>query len=133
MKFNFKIDSGFTNISYTKIGSSNDYVTSERRIVSYFITENKIIVCFYYSKTANKYSIILLSTNLVQIKEENILDNINDSKCFYKCIHFKKEIGIFVYYVGNEQESLKIKIIEIKENNSIYSINNYITDFLCLL
>jgi hypothetical protein len=51
MKFNFKIDSGFTNINYTKIASSNDYVTSERRIISCFITENKIIVCFYYSKT----------------------------------------------------------------------------------
>ena len=73
---------------------------------------------------------ILLSTGLVQITEENIEDSIIDSQCFYKCIHFKKEIGIFVYYVDNEKEPAKIKIIEITENNSEYSLNNYIPDFV---
>ena len=128
-KFNFKIDSGSSNITYSKIVSSEQYETLDKRIISCFITENNIIVCFYYSKTVSKYSIMILSTNLEVLKEENLDNPNNNYEYFYKCIHLKKEIGIFVYYIGNDA-SPKIKIIEISESNSVYSLNDYITDFV---
>ena len=128
VKFNFTIQPDTNQISYTKIANKDDYQTSDRRMVSCFISENKIIICFYYSKTNSKYAISLLYTNITKVKEEDILLEITiDSKhLFHKCIHFKKEIGIFVYYLIVTQ-SPKIKILELKEN---YSFENYISGFV---
>ena len=129
VKFKFTIQSGTNQISYTKEAYKEDYQTANRRMVSCFITEKKIIVGFYYSKTENKYAISLLNTTIQKVKEEDyLLETTTESKyLFYKCIHFKKEIGIFVYYLGTDGESPKIKILEIKEN---YSLDNYISGFV---
>ena len=129
VKFKFTIQSGTNQLSYTKEAYKEDYQTANRRMVSCFITEKKIIVGFYYSKTENKYAISLLDTTIQKVKEEDyLLETTTESKyLFYKCIHFKKEIGIFVYYLGTDGESPKIKILEIKEN---YSLDNYISGFV---
>ena len=42
-------------------------------------------------------------------------------------INFKKEIGIFVYFLGSSEESIMIKILEISND---YSLNNYIVNFV---
>ena len=126
VKFKFTIPTGTNQISYTKEAYKEDYETIGRRMVSCFITEKKIIVCFYYSKTNSNYAISLLNTNLEKVKEEDfLLESTIDSTYFYKCIHFKKEIGIFAYY--SKEESPKIKILELKEN---YSFDNYISGFV---
>ena len=129
VKFKFIIQLGTNQISYTKEAFKEDYETANRRMVSCFITENKTIVCFYFSKLEYKYAISILNTSIEKVKEEDVLlESTTDSKyLFYKCIHFKKEIGIFVYYLGNDGESPKIKILELKEN---YSLDNYISGFI---
>ena len=129
VKFQFTIQPDNNKITYTKVAYKEDYQTLDKRMVSCFITENKTIVCFYYSKTYSKYAISLLNTNIQKVKEEDYLleDILEESYFFYKCIHLKKEIGIFVYYLGGDEKSPKIKILEIKEN---YSFDNYISGFV---
>ena len=135
IRYNFRIDSG-NSISYDKmvLSENNKYETLDRRIISCFITEKNIIACFYYYKVESKYCIALFSINLIELKNEIIPDDINTNTNFYKCIHLKKEIGIFFYYKKNNEneneEQATIKIIEITENNAQYTFNNYITDFV---
>ena len=127
-KFKFQIESGSNEISYSKVGDINYQITNNRRMVTCFISEKKIIVCFYYSKTYSKYGITLLNTNLTKVKtDDDYLESGNDGSYFYKCIHFKKEIGIFVYFLGSSEESIMIKILEIADD---YSLNNYIVNFV---
>ena len=127
-KFKFQINSGSNVVFYTKIGSIDYTTTKERRMVTCFITENRIIVCFYYSKTNSKLAIALINPDLTKLKDnEDYLESANDGSYFYKCIHFKNEIGIFVYFLGSGEESIKIKILEISND---YSLNNYIENFV---
>ena len=133
IKFKFMVESG-SKISFSKESNINYETEEDKRIVSFFITEKKIIVFFYYCKQNSKYAISLLNTELKKLKEEDFyLENASKKALFYKCIHFKKEIGIFVYILGEDDSSVKIKIFEIMDD---YSLKDYIpelVEFLTLI
>ena len=79
-------------------------VVNSTRIVSSFITESKIIVSFYLS---NKTFIIGLFNETLDYINSTILDYFNGEDIYYyegifnKCIHIKKNLGAFLYYLNN--------------------------------
>ena len=69
--------------------------------ISCFQTENKIIICFCLikqNKNQYHYYIIAYTENLEYKNEISFKIDSTEKNLFYKCIHLKKEIGIFSYY-----------------------------------
>ena len=88
--------------------------------VSCFMTDSKYIICFYVLKidTLN-FRIIALNENLdpqVTIPLEYKMDSNYDY--FFKCIHLKGDIGVFIFYGY-------IPIVESKNKNPIILIKTY--------
>ena len=75
--------------------------------LSCFITEKKMIECLYINE--NKYwvaifdELLVHKTKIVLEKEEYIIKNGEDYFNFNNCIHLKKEIGIFTYYIRTKE------------------------------
>ena len=104
-KYQFKI----TFNSFYKYSSTIIKNNAYGNIVSCFETKNKLIICFYMTKTPiqifpNNYiniinlNLIKFNNNLLDEKIHSLLLNLDDEKNFYKCIHLKEEVGIFAYY-----------------------------------
>ena len=70
--------------------------------ISCFKTENNNIICFYLTNDS-KFNIIVCDFNLnIQTSWATNQLNIPKDKPFYKCIHLKKEIGVFSFYNNNK-------------------------------
>ena len=108
----FKSMSNFENENsiVNKISLDNAY---DYRIgVSCFQTKNYTIVCFYLTRD-KKCNVILFDSYLYE-KNRYSLDNytIEEELPFYKCIHLKKEIGVFAYYGNNNKLIFLFKSFE---------------------
>ena len=101
--------------------------TTNKYIVSCFETENYRIICLY--QDSDYYLSIYIRP---QINDEattkSILYNTTkmekDSKIFFKGIHLKEEIGVFIYYVSTDSY---YPIMSIKKYNSNSGMENYKT------
>jgi len=102
--FKIKIDSvdNFKNLNIHPTVSEK--YTAYGKMVSCFQTENKIIVCLYIiSLTDKRYKIITFNENFdIGKKDFDISVNYMDENIFFKCIHYKDEIGVFFYYDNND-------------------------------
>ena len=79
-------------------------------MVSCFETKNKLIICFYMTKTPklifppNNYvdvielNLIKFDNNLSGEETYPIVITLDDTNNFYKCVHLKDEVGVFAYY-----------------------------------
>ena len=68
-------------------------------IQSFFITDDKNIVLFYGSTTpSSHYIIVVLDQNLIKLNEEGVNDNNINKEYYFSCIHYKGEIGSFLYF-----------------------------------
>ena len=94
-------------------------------------TENNLFGCFYV-KSNNTFSFSFLkfiygivdkSINNPEILETEIIDSYiqEDKDLFYKCIHLKEEIGVFAYFI--RENNFYIKLNELVQRNTSYSIN----------
>ena len=93
-----------------------------------FITEKKMIECLYINE--NKYwiaifdELLVYKTKIVLEKEEYIIKKDEDYFNFNNCIHLKKEIGIFTYYIRTkEMDNIQLHL---QINELVFSDNNYI-------
>ena len=76
------------------------------------------IICFYLIKSNNNkntnnnygsiYNIIALNTNLQNLTIHSFQTNIFYEKSFYKCIHLRNNVGVFIYYALNSNKILLI-------------------------
>ena len=132
---NLKFEVNSEMVTCQEISKKNIAKTSDRKIVNCFLTEKKLIMCFYYSKENNKHAITLLYTDFRKVIEsDKFLDsNENDDVLFAKGIHFKNEIQIFFYYFSKNQNLGKIKIVEVREINSQYSLIDYMEEIIISL
>ena len=67
---------------------------------------------------------MVISGNNPQLLSKKIVhSNIKqqDKNLFYKCIHLKKEIAIFIYF--DQQNNFYIKLNELKIASNTYSLN----------
>ena len=106
------------------------------RVVSSFIL-NSFIILFYVDRDA-KYTINIYDFNFEQKGEKMKLDQIQDPQntyagngYFFKCIHLKDDLGIFIYYTGinNYHPKLLIGNINIESFSLIIKINKYIDQY----
>ena len=73
--------------------------TAYGNMVSCYETYEPKIVCFYIlSPPENKYNIISISKDYSTKINLFIISNVIDENIFFKCIHYEKEDGIFIYY-----------------------------------
>ena len=94
----------FENGGY-HIKNMQSKLCSDRKTVSCFETEKSKIICFYNDNNKN-YIMIAYNNDLSTEEKSEILDSETNSTLskgiyiFYKCIHFKKEIGAFIYFLS---------------------------------
>ena len=92
--------------------SQNFLVSEFNKYVDCYETDNlKMIVCSFINPQ-NKILIQILNNNLENQNQEDIfLYNNDDIALSFKAIHFKKEIGIFLYYIKDDDYNRYAKII----------------------
>ena len=96
-KIRFKDYTNFPNKG-KEISMPNAY----GNIVSCFQTEKELFICFYLTKSEDKFYYNLLkvkedlSDNITYSFESTLTSNIDLN--FYKCVHLKGEVGVFLYY-----------------------------------
>jgi len=99
------------------------------RIVNCYLM-NSLIVIFYLNKT-RKFVVRIYNSELVQKGVDSELDSLDTSGYrigdghFFKSIHLKNNIGVFVYYKGQNRLNPNIVIGEINNNN--YGFTSKIT------
>ena len=90
---------------------------------SCFQTKLLIIICFFLTSD-KKYFIVAYDDNLNKKTEINFQPNdIFFNQIFYKCIHLKEEVGIFIYY--NKYKKYYYPVLLFKEYNNLPQIINY--------
>ena len=115
--------------SIENLVNDSDFKIHKRALIkklSCFITEKKMIECFYYE--SNYYIVSIFSENLHFIENIILDDKKIDEKETFKestnCIHLKKEIGIFIYYIDMNYSIFPALILQINELE--YNGMNYI-------
>ena len=99
--FKISISSKASFQNPTKIYSlSSEKFTAYGKMVSCFQTENKVIVCFYITSLTDKsYKIVTFNENFETVNRDfGISVNYIEENIFFKGIHYKDEIGAFLYY-----------------------------------
>ena len=121
--------------------SSTEMIISNGNMASCFETDDgENIFCFYLkSLTEKKYKIIIFDKNLQKIVPELLItSNIIEEDIFFKCIHYKGEKGIFIYYDKNDdKEPYPILLFKTKKDKNIINwdflseikINSYIFEY----
>ena len=109
--------------SYQKL-YSKEKTNANRRISSCFQTDSQKIVCLYQH---NDFRFLMMVLDQLNNKQFNTTLDSGDStgneiNSFYKGIHFKKEIGFFVYY---RSLNYKNPLFSLKYVNSTLGMNTY--------
>ena len=130
----------------TNIENSNNYIVenkkhfavAKRNIITCFETSQGKIICFYQD-TSYRFKIQQYNYNLEEVVNyifgtENNAD-IQNTHIFFKCIHFKEEIGIFAYYssVDDVNPYISLKIFENSQINDYKDISKFILNEYQLL
>ena len=93
---------------------SKENLNNHKNMLSCYLSARKNVVCFYYSKNLN-YTALLYDENL---NEKNSFDFGRPSiytDLFFKCIHFKDEMGIFYYFLSENVKPI-IDIVDFVED-----------------
>ena len=96
--------------------------------VSCFMTDSQNIICFYLEQLEEYYfKIIALNLNFVEQKSIH-LNYSTDSyyPYFFKCIHLKEEIGIFIFYRLSLTKKSPILVFKAYDNNT-KEFNDYLS------
>ena len=96
--------------------------------LSCFMTEKKLIECFYIDSYFYNTAVFSENLTLLEIIEIDNIDKDEDSDneyiSFFNCIHLYKEVGIFTYYnLISEEPILFLQINELIYNGSNYLFN----------
>ena len=130
-KYDFSYNSKNDEISHVKTEylkiinlGENNY----KFALSCYQTEKRLFVCFYYNSN-QYYTAVIYDIKLNQQESFDMAQPSNNQHLFFKCIHLKKEIGIFYYFLGENVDNgkPKIDIVEfIKDSNENNYKRNYI-------
>ena len=106
-------------------GSSK--TTLNKTIASCFETKSNKIVCFYLNN--NRYTILAINESFINTSHNYTQIIVSPSKSydhFFKAIHFKKEVGVFIYYSNDNDKKPYLSIKYCKnEDNMFYNYNNF--------
>ena len=103
---------------------SKENVDIYKNMVSCYFSIKRNIVCFYYSQDKN-YTATIYNEDLIEKNSFDFGKPSNNSELFYKCIHFKAEMGIFYYFNGGAEKPI-IDIVDFVED---INTSNYIRKY----
>ena len=114
----FETTDSFTN---EEIEEENAY----GKEISCFMTESGLINCFTMHRIEEKlyYYFIKYENDFTDKISSRISSNVDDDKTFYKCIHLKKEAGVYAYYYNNS--NLFYPVILFRQFNRTENKLNY--------
>ena len=104
-------------------------------MISCLETEKKYIECFIMNVDfLEKFNVSIYNNSFdenVFVKlNSSILDNntIENNDIFYKCIHLKEEISVFIYFFNYDSQiiNIQIKNLVIDNNTPAYYLENYL-------
>lgn len=117
-KYEFKLNSDTNQIEYIQYNYNWNQTLDENKykfMVTCYQTDKKIIVCFYYSSNGH-YTATLYDLNLLEQNSFSFgMPSTTDQNLFFKCIHFKDEIGVFYYFMGEGDEDNSKPLIDVVE------------------
>jgi len=120
------LDPDIHSINYILM-SQNFLVSDIDKYVDCYETDNLRIVCSFINPQ-NKIQIQILSNNLENQNQEDIfLYNNDEIALSFKAIHFKKEIGIFLYYINDDNYNRYAKIV--LKNLKIENGSGFLEDY----
>ena len=99
------------------------------KIMSSFLTQKGLIIVFFLTKSNNNiyYNIIKYEADFSNPAGYKFQPYIDNEKIFFKCIHLKEEVGIFVYY--KSIDSVQTLCMAFREFNTTYNtFINYLSD-----
>ena len=116
--FSFELDKGCESIS-------KEYMeVAYQRIVSCFFTEKSLYICFYLNIN-KKLRIKVYDSDFSRSVETSFYDPSSyQSDIFFKGIHFKGEIGFFIYFKENNNYPT-FSILQCKDDKSMTTYLNY--------
>ena len=129
-KYQFVLNSTMNRVEYSRedcIKKDNLDKNNIKYIISCYQTEKQIIVCFYYNSNLY-YTATLFDSNLIELNSFDFEQPSTQQHLYFECIHLKKEVGIFYYFLGEIGgiEKPKIDIVEfIKDTDNINYKRNY--------
>ena len=97
---------------------------------SCFETELKRAICFYQNYINHNFDILTLNEKLfnesyyTRLMDEDIIPSI-DYNHFFKAIHFKQEIGIFVFFISESDVNPIISVKYCEDDNLFYDYKQY--------
>ena len=120
----------FLSLDISSVGfsmkSKIKYESSDRKIVSCYETEHQKIVCLYQnlnyefkiSVHSENFKLIAVSTLGIEVEGQN-------NTIFFKCIHLKNEVGVFIYFnsILFDYPIMSLKEFN-EETSSIITFNN---------
>ena len=123
-KHRFESNTNFPSDDTCKKITIIDVSHLSRDGISCFQTKNEIIICLILNNY-KKYCVYSFDKDLNQTYNTFLYqdNNLNDNAPFYKCIHFKEEIGIFSFYYNSGFPTIIFKKCEVSAMNN-YTIKD---------
>ena len=109
-------DSNYNGPESTNTNIVSCFETSEYNIVCLFQNSNKKLEIYGYSQTSDQ-----------GITEDILVDSeiVENAEIFFKCIHFKDEIGVFMYYLSTSSTYPIISFKKYTASSGASSYRNY--------
>ena len=121
-----------TNLTYKAYhrDTGNRKNTTNNSITSCFETESKKIACFYQNSNNLKYQVVTFNESAKLGSDTQGYSYFDvaseDEGKFFKAIHLKNEIGVFIFYNSINDNYPKVSLKECNhENNQFYDYKNY--------
>ena len=127
IKFNYNSNDVKNGFNKNKIITKTIFGTN---MISCYDTEFRYFVCFYRNKDAKFAISVYNSGNMAQISNEKIIDDksIDSYSLFFKAIYLNNNIGIFVYFNGNNENKPILEINQFEVGSNRYTIKPYLNN-----
>lgn len=117
------------DISKAEDKDNEDIECLENKMISCFETLKGKIICFYRKENNNKINYYISIFKCCFSEKKNVMIEVNNTlNCFYKAIHLKQEIGVFLYFKDEQSNNpfISFKICSYNEDDDDnYSIEDY--------
>ena len=96
--------------------------SQNHKTTSCIMDEESEIICIFFEKSSLKETILFLDQNLNKLEKKTHSLELNDPNIFFKLIHLKRDISLFTYYKGINNDFPNIQVIKTSKNPYSYEI-----------
>ena len=128
-KYYFTLKKTYFSYDFSKgcnhVNEENSFEIANHRMISCFFTVLKRYICFYLKKDKTTFIARAYESDLSNPKETNVYTSTYtyNEKFFFKSIHFKGEIGFFIYFQASNY--LKFSILKCNDNREMITYSTF--------